>query len=286
MNPRFHSGTAAAERLNLLPLLPLRHTELSFKDLRSHDTHLEPLRSDWWKPCILTSGNAATTLSGLSFAQSERSVEQTNRLLAVARVSWDRFLCCATESVLKTELSQAAEWLQRAHAWKNRWETATSLFLPLTSAHWITLSACSTAVSDDDTAAAFAIRAWESSECHWVDDLQHDFRDSRADASSLLSLIRLRQSRPDRAVQLLEQGIAGHRQVGDLQQLAADYLLLGLCLEMQRSLSEAAEARQSAAHLINDSLDPTRHHRQSRLAAWLIQYGQTRPFLLKDTRLI
>ena len=288
MNPYFNDGTtsASAERLNLLPLLPLRHAELSFDGRQSHDNHLAPLPSDWWKPSILTSGTAAATLPGSSCAQDKRIVEQRNRLLAMARVTWDRFLCCATESVLNAELPQAAEWLQRAHAWKNRWETATSLFLPLKTAHWITLSACSTAVTDDDTAAAFAIRAWESSRCQWSDDLEHDFRDSRADASSLLSLIRLRQRRPDRAVQLLERGIAGHRQVGDLEQLAADYLLLGLCLEAVRNSAKAEEARQHAAHLINDSLDPSRHQRQSRLAAWLIQYGQPRPYLLKDTRLI
>jgi hypothetical protein len=286
MNSSPNSGTATAERLNLLPLLPLRPPAISFGASRSHDTHLESMPSDWWKPSSLESATVEATLPGSGFADPERSIEQTHRPLAAARITWDRFLCCATESVLKEELAQAVEWLQRAHAWKNRWETTTLLFLPLKSAHWITLSACSTAVADDDTAAAFAIRAWESAGCHWSDDLDYDFRDSRADASSLLSLVRLRQHRPDRAVKLLERGIVGHRQVGDLEQQAADYLLLGLCLEAERDSAGAEDARQSAAHILNDSLDPTRHQRQGRLAAWLSQYGQPRPFLMKDTRLI
>jgi len=286
MNSRSNSGTAAAERLNLLPLLPLRRPGISFGGARPDDAHGRSMPSDWWRTSILESATAEAISPGPGFAARQCSADQTNRLLAPARITWDRFLCCATESVLKEELAQAVEWLQRAHAWKNRWETATSLFLPLKPAHWITLSACSTAVADDDTAAAFAIGAWKSAGCHWSDDLDYDFRDSRADASSLLSLVRLRQRRPDRAMKLLERGIEGHRQVGDLEQLAADYLLMGLCLEAERDSAGAHEARNSAAHILNDSLDPTRHQRQGRLSAWLTKYGQARPMLMKDTKLI
>ena len=125
MNPRSNSGTTTAKRLDLLPLLPLRHPEVCFGGPRSHDTHLEWMHSDWWKPSILASATAVATLPDDSLAGRERLVKQTDRSLAVACITWDRFLCCATESVLRAELAQAAEWLQRAHAWKNRWETAT-----------------------------------------------------------------------------------------------------------------------------------------------------------------
>jgi hypothetical protein len=130
--------------------------------------------------------------------------------------------------------------------------------------------------------AAFAIHGWQAAGCHWIDDLQHDFRSSRADAATLLALNRLHQRRPDRAANLITCAIEGHRQVGDLEQLAADFLVLSLCLDATADASGAADARQSAARIVKESLDLTRHHRGARLAAWLQRFGSARPLLMKN----
>lgn len=191
-----------------------------------------------------------------------------------ARIRWEHLVDKATLAVFDGDVTLAVQHLQSAHAWKNRWEGARSDLLPLTPEHWVTLSACSTAVGDDDTAAAFAVRAWESANSSWIADLEHDFRDSRADAATLLSLNRLRQHRPDRAEGLLKCAIDGHRQIGDVEQLTADWLLKSLCCEASGNLSGARDARNSAARLLSESFDPERHPRHAKLTRWLHHHGQ------------
>ncbi len=262
--------SAGAEQLKLLPLLPVRQPTTCVAGHRSHDT--------------LNVIETALSIPGVR--HRDCPILDTDLTLAAAQRHWNQFLSFATTLVMQERLSDAGQVLQSAHAWKNRWETSTSRFILLNPAHWITLSACSIATGDIDTAATFAIRAWDSTRRHWSDDLNHDFRNSQADAATLLALIRVQQRRLDRAILMLEHGIEGHRQVGDLEQLAADYLLLGLCLAVEGDSSGAADARRSAQLLLTDSLDPTRHHRQPQLAEWLRRYGQPRPDLMKHSRLL
>lgn len=268
-------GNHAIESEVLLPLLPVRPPGRSHSSHSSVDTRLETIerrRTYPWKDIV----------SEQSLKQWATECEPVTRLtLTQARVRWDQLVGHAALAIFDGHVTIAVQHLQSAHAWKNRWEQARSELLPLTPEHWITLSACSTAVGDDDTAAAFAVHAWDSASRSWISDLQHDFRDSRADAATLLALNRLRQHRPDRAESLLECGINGHRQIGDVEQLTADWLLLSLCCEASGDLSRAEDARNAAAELLSESLDPERHPRHAKLNSWLHQHRQVGLLLRK-----
>ncbi len=188
---------------------------------------------------------------------------------------------CATLSLLDDQIAQAVAWLQEMQTWKNHWESASSHFLPMLPEHWVTMSACSCAAGDDDSAASFAIQAWNAADQQWSADLFYDFRDSRADAAVLLAACRFRQRRPDRAVALLEQAVDEHRQSGDIEQLTADYLFLFLCEDAAGRADRAMQALLEARDLLNESLDDTRHARRSALMRWCRRYGQARPSLMR-----
>lgn len=187
-----------------------------------------------------------------------------------------------SRSLLSGKVTDAVRGLQQAQQWKNRWEEATSRPLCLTPEHWVLLSACSTAAGDDDSAAAFAIQAWNAARQNWKSDLDHDFRDSSADATTLLALNRLRQRRPQRAAALLGCAIDDHQLAGDMEQLTADYLLLFRCEEEAGQADRAAAALQTARRLLTESLDAARHPRRPQLHRWLRRYGRPRPMLLKS----
>ena len=288
MTSSYRASSAAIAILTLLPLLPVRLTRHGSSDRPPHDT-----------PSSARAANSdAARRAPAAAEETEQRVDCSNPhgpesaldlpfgrsvlTLAAAQQRWDDLLQRAAGSVLEERLTDAVQWLQRANSMKNRWEAAAKTFLTVKPDHWITLSACSMAAGDDDTAAAFAIHGWQAAGCHWIDDLQHDFRSSRADAATLLALNRLHQRRPDRAANLITCAIEGHRQVGDLEQLAADFLVLSLCLDATADASGAADARQSAARIVKESLDLTRHHRGARLAAWLQRFGSARPLLMKN----
>jgi len=199
---------------------------------------------------------------------------------------WDVLVKLVAASLSSHDTVDAACWLQRAHAWKNRHEAEQGAVIEIRSRQWITLSACSIAVEETDSAAAFAIRAWESSEQSWREDLLDDCVDSRADSMSLLAIIRVCQRKADRAVTLLERSSCLHRQVGDVEQLAADLLLESLCHETLGQAIAAEAARREARSIVNDSLDETRHTRTSSLRRCVNRFGQKRPRLLKQSEML
>lgn len=277
----FHRRATDAERLVLLPLLPIRSEDHGCSPLKSCQSHSDSVRVNvgddsvtpqWCFPSHPYSDESELASVTVSEPAPTHEVAQ-NRL--------DRFLQRAAKSLLDERVSDAVMWMQRANMWKNRWETSAEQVLTLYPEHWIIFSACSTVVADDDTAGAFAVHAWLVANNQWTRDIEHDFRNSRADAATLLALNRLLQQRPQRAVKLLEFSIDGHRRAGDLEQLAADYLLLFMCHNATANNSQATETRKVATAIVSDSLDSGRHPRRSGLVAWLLKHGQPRPWLMQ-----
>ncbi len=280
------AGMAPTEFPDLLFLLPIRPFQPQRPLSPSRDTQTETIV---WK-------SDAESAASLGFQRLENSADQSpslewdrscssgNLTRAAAQLHWECLLQHARASMFEEQVSDAVQWVQRAHTWKNQWEKSAAKSLVLKPNHWVILSACSTAAGDDDTAAAFAVQAWHAAGHIWTDDFEHDFRNSRADAATLLALSRMRQCLPDRAVELLEYGINGHRVVGDLEQLAADFLLLSLCFEARADTSRAVVACRSAALILRESLDPTRHHRGPHLVAWLQRNGHPRSLLIRNSR--
>lgn len=233
---------------SLVPLLPLRTADR---------THF-PLSADFWQP----------------------------HSQAVATHRWNRLLNRAASSLLQGERLDAARSVQRAQALKNDFEAAHEEFVQVTSGNWMTIAACSLALQECDSAAAFAVRAWESTGQSWQDDLLHDCSDVRADATTLMAVIRMCQHRPDRATELIRKAISDHQHVGAMEQLAADHMILSLCRELCQNSQEAAAARSSARRIVETSLDPSRHRRTASLARWLTRFGHPRPLLLNSSEIV
>ena len=267
------AGVAPTEFPDLLLLLPIRppvlKRPLSPCCLNQMETRIS--KSDAEPAAACSSETQVSAAGRPQKPEWDRSWRVASAPHTAAQRYWECLLQHATVSLLEKRVSEAVRWVQRAHAWKNQWEKSATKFLVLKPSHWLILAACSTAAGDDDTAAVFAVQAWHAAGSVWSDDFVHDFRHSRADAATLLALSRMRQHCPGSAVALLEWGINGHRGIGDLEQLAADYLLLSLCFESRADIARAVEARRSAAVVLTESLDPTRHHRGPHLAAWLQQ---------------
>lgn len=287
MTVPFRAGTAAVECLELLPLLPIRPIVPWAPVALSHDTQTE---SALWNSAnasavVPDSHRGESDTDQLSSADWDVSSGQPTLSLSAAQLRWNWLLQHARVSMLDECVPAAVYWLQRAHAWKNQWEKSSAKFLEFKPDHWVILSACSTAVGDDDAAAAFAVQAWHAAGRGWTADFEHDFRNSRADAATLLALNRMRQGRLDRAAELLECGINGHRVVGDLEQLAADHLLLSMCFAALDDIAAVRNSRQHAVDILTNSLDFTRHHRGPRLNAWLKRNRQSNTWLLKNPRL-
>lgn len=289
MTSRHLASAAATECLNLLPLLPIRLSDGADSGLPPSDTqsHATAANSAGARGRSVHLREADQhQLCGLLIRQdAAASADVLDRLpdlnLPAAQSCWDGQLDRAATAVLEARVSDAVVWLQRANAMKNRWEAASGQFLKLKPDHWITLSACSLAAGDDDTAAAFAVHAWQTATACWIDDFQQDFRSSVADAATVLALNRHRQRRPDRAAKLITCAIEGHRQVGDLEQLAADHLVLALCCDAETDVVGAADSRRFAARILTESLDPARHRRRTRLIDWLQRCDSPRPMLMK-----
>ena len=246
MTTSAHGGLPPVSLLNLLPLLPVR------------------------RPCV-----TGASRSVVDAVMPSDSVE-------AAEVHLSQLVDAAATALLDDHLSEAVSWLQSLHSKRNQLEAESGGVSPLKPEHWITMSACATAAGDNDTAASFAIQAWESSSRQWGVDLTRDFRDSRADATALLALSRLQQRRPDRAVRLLRCAVDEHRLVGDMEQLTADHLLLFLCHDVAGHAERAAKSLERAAVLVRESLDPARHDRRPILERWMRRYGHPRPALLKS----
>ncbi len=233
---------------SLVPLLPLRTSEWS----ESH------------RPA--------------DFCHPQSQAEATHR--------WNELLNRAASNLRSGERLGAAHSIQRAQALKNDFEAAHAEFIQITSGNWITIAATSLALQECDSAAAFAVRAWESAGQSWQDDLWHDCSDVRADATTLMAVIRMCQHRPDRATELIQKAISGHQHVGAMEQLAADHMILSLCRELCQNSQEAAIARSSAREIVEASLDPSRHRRTASLTRWLTKFGHPRPLLLNSSEIV
>ena len=167
-----------------------------------------------------------------------------------------------------------------------RWECRHRQTLDPTAGQWIVLCACLLSQADWPAARALARRAWESACRDWTQDLDEDFCDSCADAMSLTGIMRLCEHCPDEAEALMTAAAARHAAVADLQQVVADRLVLALCQEQKGAAAQAAATRQSARKILENELDSERHFRFRFLSDWLDRCGQTRPFLLKGSRIV
>ncbi len=199
---------------------------------------------------------------------------------------WSILLSLAARHLVQENKLDAAKLAQCAHAWRNDFEAITGQRVSVTSSNWVTLAACSLALEECDSAAAFAVRAWETSGLSWQDDLQDDCCDVRADAMALLAIVRVFQHRADRATGLIQQAISQHRQVGAMEQLAADQMILSVCKELCGDTAEAADARTNARRIVETSLDPSRHERSASLSRWMKRFGHPRPVLLKSSEIV
>lgn len=261
MNPCNHGGLPGDSLLDLLPLLPVRHLPVAAKHAD------DPVSAAKCCPNPVADEVAA-----------DEGMQPRENLCS----RYDQLLNRAACSLIDGQVAEAVGWIQQAHQRKNEWEEITAAVLSPRPEHWLTMSTCSTVSGDDDSAAAFAIQAWQASKQTWQTDLTHDFRDSSADATTLLALNRLRQRRPDRAAILLRCAIDDHRIAGDIEQLMADYLLLFLCEDARDRSVEAADALQFARQILQESLDADRHLRRASLARWLRRYGRPRSMLMKS----
>ena len=249
----------SAARLAILPLLPVRVT-LSQRNQNDSAANPAALRAAF-----------DGRLSGEGHLFGEEH--------------WDEMLAEAARALYQGFPTDALSLLQRAIRWKNLWEGAGRKSLRCSVNHWMILGACAFVMGEDDDASQFVLQARDCSGSQWADDLTQDFRDSHADATSFLSVVRLQQGQPEKARELLRHALEAHRHTGDLEQLAADYLILSICQELTGRPAAAGWAREEAIRTVRDRLDPERHGRRNNLLEWIRWYAHPRPKLMKSARL-
>ena len=206
--------------------------------------------------------------------------------LRTAAPAWNTLLGQAGRLLAAGDLTAAWQATQRALLLRTRWECRHRQTLDPTAGQWIVLCACLLSQADWPAARALARRAWESACRDWTQGLDEDFCDSCADAMSLTGIMRLCEHCPDEAEALMTAAAARHAAVADLQQVVADRLVLALCQEQKGAAAQAAATRQSARKILENELDSERHFRFRFLSDWLDRCGQTRPFLLKGSRIV
>jgi|GEM_PF-2857723 len=289
---------AASHRDRLVGLL-LRCQLLSQVPPRGHappfqpdDKHMTPPSTaapllDCLVPLLPLRDPTSTVSDGLLLSRDVALAGSSGQITAhEAAALWNQMLSRAVVCLRQDNRLEAAHWLQQAHLKKNDYESTNDRKIGILSTDWVTLASCSLVLGEFDSAAAFAVRAWDSVGQSWQEDLLRDCSDVRADTTTLLAMIRTCQQRPDRAVVLIQQAISGHRQVGAVEQLAADFMILSISCELCGNAPKAAEARVNARQIVETSLDPSRHARESSLSRWLTRFGHARPSLLTSREIV
>ncbi|HIE99730.1 MAG TPA: hypothetical protein EYG03_05530 [Planctomycetes bacterium] len=226
--------------------------------------------------CRVPFGSTDTDLQPAIELYRDGQIQQALRYVHLCQVAcpWqsaDQFCLGLILAMLNLEADQPDDaWhqMQLALSWRNKREQEAVLLdaLPaITTREWLAMATVALHTNDCHTAEVYATEAIArigNRPSIWVSD---QFRDTYADAMTVLATVRLGQGRFLESELLLQLSRDAHAQAGDPEQVVVD-LILSADVQLQSgNVDTAGHLIVQAKHVLAGECTDERHHRQELL---------------------